>query len=287
MARILGVGVATLDIINYVEHYPEPDQEVRANARRMSCGGNASNTLMVLSDLGHQVALAAVLARDHESDLICQALQDHHIDISPCVRMSGRSPVSCVLVAADSASRTIVHYRDLPELPASALTGMDLDGFDWLHFEGRNIDQTREMMAHVRENCPATVISLELEKPRPGIETLLPYANLVLYSGTFVRSQSATPGEQWLKSRHQQDDHAIQVCSDAEQGAWACDRQGKLYYSPAWVPGRVVDTLGAGDVFNAAFINAMLKSRSLQNALEQACKMAGEKCARQEIVTQS
>ena len=48
--RILGVGIATLDLINEVERYPPEDAEVRALTQRRSRGGNAANTLAVLSD---------------------------------------------------------------------------------------------------------------------------------------------------------------------------------------------------------------------------------------------
>jgi len=40
----------------------------------------------------------------------------------------------------------------------------------------------------------------------------------------------------------------------------------------------VVDTLGAGDVFNAAVIDQLSKGASLQRILEAACRLAGRKC---------
>ena len=30
MARVLGIGIATLDIVNLVDHYPVEDEEMRA-----------------------------------------------------------------------------------------------------------------------------------------------------------------------------------------------------------------------------------------------------------------
>ena len=54
MARILGIGIATLDVINIVDEYPREDDEIRANGQRIARGGNVTNTLVVLSQLGHQ-----------------------------------------------------------------------------------------------------------------------------------------------------------------------------------------------------------------------------------------
>jgi len=281
VASILGVGVATLDIINYVARYPEENQALRASNQRISCGGNATNTLTILSRLGHRVALAAVLATDHQAGIIYRALQDQQIDISACVHLPGKSPLSCVVVAQETASRTIVHYRELPELSASSFIEQDLAGYDWIHFEGRNIEQTEQMMMHVRRYYPGIRLSLEVEKPRDGIAALFSFADLILFSASYVRSQGTLADQQWLLSIQQQAKQAIVVCSDAERGAWACDVAGNTYHAPAVAPAKLIDTLGAGDTFNAAMIHALLDEQSLQAALCMACQLAGDKCGQQ------
>lgn len=47
---------------------------------------------------------------------------------------------------------------------------------------------------------------------------------------------------------------AVLVCAWAEEGADALGPDGKLIHSDAFPPPRVVDTLGAGDTFNASVI---------------------------------
>ncbi|HED16236.1 MAG TPA: ketohexokinase [Gammaproteobacteria bacterium] len=278
MANILGVGIATLDIINYVAHYPEEDQELRASSQRISCGGNATNTLTVLSRLGHRTSLVAVLGEDYESGLIVQMLQQCKINISACERLPGKSPLSCILIAQSCASRTIVHYRDLPELSASAITRLDLSEYDWVHFEGRNIEQTRQMLLHTSKHYPDIRLSLEVEKPHAGISTLFAIPDVIFFSAPYVQSQGGKAEESWLVSMQRQARQAIVVCSDAARGAWVCDRDGKASYAPASAPDKLIDTLGAGDTFNAAMISALLEGLSLQSALQKACKLAGDKC---------
>ena len=68
------------------------------------------------------------------------------------------------------------------------------------------------------------------------------------------------------------------VCAWGDSGAAAMDRDGSLWESPAFVPPQVVDTLGAGDVFNAGLIDGLLRRRALAQALDQACRLAGRKC---------
>ena len=52
----------------------------------------------------------------------------------------------------------------------------------------------------------------------------------------------------------------------------------QVYESPAYPPESVVDTLGAGDTFNAGIIHCLSQGRSVSEALQYACKLAGTKC---------
>ena len=80
MSKILAVGIATLDIINSVAGYPAEDDEVRAVSQRLCRGGNATNTLAVLSQLGHQCHWAGVLADEPDARHIEADLERHRID---------------------------------------------------------------------------------------------------------------------------------------------------------------------------------------------------------------
>jgi ketohexokinase len=51
-----------------------------------------------------------------------------------------------------------------------------------------------------------------------------------------------------------------------------------VLHSAAFPPEQVVDTLGAGDTFNAGLISALVSGLSADLALEQACRLAGCKC---------
>jgi ketohexokinase len=59
------------------------------------------------------------------------------------------------------------------------------------------------------------------------------------------------------------------------------DAAGHVHHAPAVAPAEVVDTLGAGDVFNAAVIDARVRERVPQEALAAGCRLAGRKCGQQ------
>lgn len=157
--RILGVGVATLDLIHRVDTYPPEDAEVRAIHQRKACGGNCANTLTVLADLGHPCLWVGTLAADEGADFIRAALSARGIDCTQAVRHpGGTTPTSHIILSRASGSRTIVHYRDLPELDAAAFARIPLDHLDWVHFEGRNPGETALMMERIRRESPTPPI---------------------------------------------------------------------------------------------------------------------------------
>ncbi len=279
MARILGIGIATLDIINSVAGYPPEDAEVRAAAQRQCRGGNATNTLVVLSQLGHRCAWGGVIAEEPDAARIIDDLTGFGIDLGPVKRTPhGKVPTSYITLNQANGSRTIVHYRDLPEYGYEDFQNIDLTGYDWLHFEGRNIDDTARMLEHAQASQPHTPRSLEIEKARPDIERLFPAATLLLFSRHYAQARGSDDPARFLHDMHQRTPHADLMLAWGEAGAYGVSRAGQLAHSPAFPPPRIVDTLGAGDTFNAGIIDACLRRLTLSETLESACRLAGRKC---------
>jgi len=277
MANVLLVGIATLDIIYKLDHYPLEDTEVRAQSLRLSRGGNAANTAVVLSQLGHHCTFLGVMADAPENAVIEQDFIRYGVDFSHCPRMTGRPPTSSIYIT--KAGRTIVHYRDLPEMAALHFTRMDLNAFDWIHFEGRNIAELGKMLAHVRQLRPELPVSLELEKPREGIETLLNIPDLLICSRGYAQHCGQDQAEQFLSWMQKTAPGKTVVVAWGEAGAYGKTTGGQSCHSPAFPPAHgVLDTLGAGDTFNAGLIGALANGAALAQAIESACKIAGMKC---------
>lgn len=276
--RILAVGIATLDIINRVSHYPQEDQEVRALDQHRVRGGNACNTLVVLSQRGHDCGWAGVLADEPDSQPILDDLRAHHVDLTPCIHHAGgKVPTSYVILSTDTGSRTIVHHRDLPEYPAAALARVDLGSYDWVHFEGRNVEQLGAMLQQAR--AAGVRCSLEVEKPRPGIEDLFGLPDLLLFSRIYARHRGFGRADEFLAEAAPAGVEAY--CAWGEEGAWLRDADGDVRHCPAFAPPRIIDTLGAGDVFNAGVIDARLRGHDAGQALSHGCRLAGRKCGQQ------
>lgn len=281
MSLFLLTGIATLDIVNTVDHYPAEDEELRASASRHSPGGNALNAARILAGLGHRTELLAHLADDAGGKHILATLDADGIDHAHCPCASGTTPTSYITLNAINGSRTIVHYRELPELSSHHFKALPIERFDWLHFEGRNVPETNNMLRHARGRLLDQPISIEIEKPRPGLDQLFPHADVLIFSRAYALALGHTCASELLTALRPLAPRAALVCAWGEDGAWAlaADRRApaEAVHASAVRSGPVVDTLGAGDTFNAGLIEALATGSTLDEALQRAVTLAGRK----------
>jgi ketohexokinase len=278
--RVLAVGGATLDIINSVPAYPKEDDELRATAQQQCRGGNATNTLVVLSQLGHQCSWAGMLGDDAASLLVMDDLRRYGIDTRwVTVQSDGLTPTSYIISSQATGSRTIVHYRDLPEYQFEAFSRIDLTEYDWIHFEGRDVAAYGAMLKHARQAQHTATLSLEIEKPRSGIEGLVPLADVVIFAKAYATSRGYGHARALLKAIRPGAQSAILFATWGEDGAWMQTADDEPRHVPAYPPAQVVDTLSAGDVFNAGVIDGLLLGKDPAVVLSDAARLAGKKCA--------
>ena len=286
MANILCTGIATLDIVNIVASYPHEDDEIRILAQEKRRGGNATNTAVVLSQLGHQCHWAGTLVdpefHDADSQTILEDLQQNQINYEYCQFLNqGKVPTSYITLSQDSGSRTISHYRDLPELSFQVFSNINLAQFDWFHFEGRNIEQTVQMMRYCKKLHPDIPISVEIEKLRKDSAKLIPPADIVLFSKHFALSQGFSSAKTFCQKHNTQYPDKTIICAWGDSGAAASEQQ-QYYWQDALIVD-AVDTLAAGDVFNAGIIDQLLRQKNITASLSYACHLAGRKCTRKGI----
>lgn len=278
MSHILLTGIVVLDIINHLDSYPKEDSEVRAIKQQSRRGGNASNTATILSQLNHNCILAASLSNDSSGQFLRKDIEDNGIQLAiSSASHEYTSPTSYITLNRANGSRSIIHYRNLPELTFDQFDKINLEAVNWYHFEGRNVNETRQMMQ--KSHHFNKTISLEIEKDRDGIDALIPLANIIYFSRPFAQSRNLLEARDCLKYFNSLYPDKVLVCTWGTEGAYAMHNNVE-FFSPAFHIEKSIDTIGAGDTFNAGFIHAQINKFSIQDSLVYACKLAGLKCAK-------
>uniref|UniRef100_A0A8C1WNV5 Ketohexokinase n=1 Tax=Cyprinus carpio TaxID=7962 RepID=A0A8C1WNV5_CYPCA len=285
--KILSIGLVCLDIINVVDKYPEEDTDTRCLSQRWQRGGNASNTCTVLSLLGAPCAFMGSLAPGPVADFIVGDFARRGVDISGVAWQPwGETPCACCVVCPTNGSRTVVLSDiNLPDVSVEDFSKVDLSQYKWIHWEGRNADEQVKMIERVREynskqeEKNRVTISVEIEKTREALYQLFPLGDLVFVSKDVAQHFGFTSAAAALKGFYGRlSKGATLICAWAEKGADAMGPDGVIIHSDAFPPEKLVDTLGAGDTFNASVIYSLSNGGSLQDALTFGCQIAGKKC---------
>lgn len=129
-----------------VPYFPEEDTKLRASSLTVRRGGNCPNSLEVLGQLlGPSVRSYLVAALPDASSPATHRIQASlpGTDLSHCIYRTGKTEAaSCTVIRSEATnSRTIVSYRELPEMTAGEFEGV-VDAFagreeTWWHFEVR------------------------------------------------------------------------------------------------------------------------------------------------------
>lgn len=281
---VLVVGDACVDLVVQI---PERSGSERQHPPpELHGGGTGGNTAVALARLGLPTVFLGAVGDDGYGRFALDSLEREGVD-THCVTRTQEAFTTQVIALIDrQGERTLVawprrgaaHTRLAPEAVQPALVA----AMAWLHTTGMTLVEapTREAvlraMRLAREaGVPVSFdINLRLgfadgRLPEPFLETIrqaITLADVVFGSATdelvyLTPGLSAEAGARQLAAGER-----MAVIRQGAEGAWVVSARGEASHVPAF-PVAVVDTLGAGDVFNAGFILASLAGKSLPEAV--------------------
>lgn len=272
--RIFLLGNVVQDILLLTPEYPDEDSEQRIAAVEYTLGGNIANTARVLKQFDHEVTWCGVLPDNTHGQRLASQLNELGIHtLIHWLPNHYQVPTSYIVLNQSNGSRTIMHHRNMPELTAhQILPILDDTHYDWAHIEARNPKEQQHIIKHLA-HTGCTRISLEIEKAREDLAKLETLASVIMYSRAYAQSLGYNETQTFLESGS--NTNQTRVCGWGEKGAGAQDNNGNYYWQAANAI-KAMDTLGAGDVFNAGIIHYY--SKNIGHTLKQACLLAEKKC---------
>jgi len=214
----LGIGVACLDYLAFVDHYPIEDEKIRSTNLITRSGGNVLNCLSVLSLLGFSCKLVTLIGTDSNSiPLINQCsrlnINTHLSDLSTVV-----TPFSYIIVNKQKSTRTIIHTPG-GDMKIDHLTNSCIEGIDLVYVDGRQDHASSIIAEWAYEKGLPIVYDLEGKgKYIQNYYKLLFYSNYVIVSSSFFlrENQKILEG---IFSIFSHGNKAFVICTMGAQGS--------------------------------------------------------------------
>lgn len=260
MFDVVGIGLNAIDYLCCIPRYPVPGEKLRMTGFSRQGGGQVATALVALSRWGLRTMYVGNVGEDEHGLLSLSLLREEGIDVSRAKTIPGAaSQFAVILVQEDSGERTILWERDSririrPEdVPVEEIRrsrSVLLDGHD-----------IPASVASARAAREAGVpVVLDAEKVQEGTEELLGLCDHIVAASSFLAHllPGAAPAEGIREIFRRASARSVTVTLGGD-GALGFD--GREVFRVHGIGVQAVDTTGAGDVFHAGFLFALLAKR--------------------------
>lgn len=274
---VVGLGQISLDHVATLERPPELGSKVGALEYRDHPGGQVATALLACTRLGLRGALLGAVGDDPAADVALAPLAAAGVALSGVRVIAGaRTRTAFITVVREGGERTIVWHRD----PRLSLGGDAVDPESVRAGRALLIDtefpEAVTRAAAIAREAGIPVV-LDADQLEPGVEALLHGVDFPLVSWEFAETVYGTTSPRDALARLAAGGARMAVVTLGEAGAIA-QLGERVITSPGFcVPAR--DTTGAGDVFHAAFVWALLEGRGAEEILRTANAAAALSCA--------
>lgn len=286
--HVISLGDLVLDVILPTTLPVQPGAHQEPTYRRVEPGG-AGNFMIAARRMGLRVSAAGTVGADPFGAEIRAALAAEDIDIS-LVNIVPDSTSTLVIVLTDSASGAhtfIGHYGEGPEAPYPDGLDERLANANVLYVQGYTFAERRIVPLAFRamERAEAAKVPVYLDVG-PFMAEVSPehIPWIVQRAAVLLMTEDEVPlaaggraGRAAYDYLLEQGPHTLIV----KQGAAGCSIiTGDLWDRVPGYPSQVVDTVGAGDCFDAAFLAGRLRGLSLTDSARLANAMGAAVVAR-------
>lgn len=254
-------------------------------------GGSAANTTCILAAMGRETMFLGVAGADKAGEEVIASMKGVNISL---VQRLNENQVCIVLLSPKSRDRglcvfsTSQSFSEVPEIWLNSLSNVQclhLSSFSSPH----QVRIQEELVSHLKAHSLLSLDPGEIYSAL-GIERLaklLGRTNLLFiteHEVELLTGMAVADGVRYLFSMlcsnqpefkiFEQTGGAVVVVKQGKKGAIAFGSNGLMLPVNALEVKNVVDTTGAGDAFNAGFLNAMFAGEALEVCMQEGHRIA-------------
>jgi sugar/nucleoside kinase (ribokinase family) len=273
---VLACGLATVDVVQTVDHVPAADEKLVALATRVEAGGPALNAAVTAAVLGMPCRLVSAVGRSPLAEVVRADCAEHGVELVDLAGEGFDAPVASVLVTAATGQRAVASGSVAGRVTTRPLGAHELaaalDGMGAVLVDGHHLSAAVPLAASAR--AAGVPVLVDGGSWKPGLGALLAHADVLVASADFHAPAGdrlddlLSLGPEWVAR---------------SAGAGPVEWRAADGSSGAVEPPRVdvVDTLGAGDVLHGALLADVGRHGicDLPGALDRAVAVASRSAA--------
>jgi ribokinase len=281
--QIVGLGMATLDVLLRLEDMPTWERGTRIHGFRLEGGGPVGTAMVAAARLDAKVGFIGTAGTDEAAEIKLRSMVEAGIDLSHLVRRPGTDDqVIVVYVHAETGERTFAGVRSTNRRPLSVdeLDRGYITGAEYLHLEGFHGEAALQAAMWMKEAGKNVVLDGGQTRGRVGEHhrKLIEYVDVLITGSGFARGLTGVDdiweaGEAILEMGPR-----IFVETVGKEGSYTVTADER-FHTPAFQVD-VIDTTGAGDVFHGAYIVGLLHGWSLRQIAQFSTAVSAIKCTK-------
>jgi sulfofructose kinase len=272
---LVGVGLNATDTIIPVPEYPARGSKVAFRSANVLPGGQVASAVAACAQWGLRTRYVGKVGDDAAGELHREEFARLGVEAHLVVAEGCPSQQAFILVD-DKGERTVLWKRDERlKLGAEELRR------DWvvdarvLHVDGHDTAAAAMAAGWARE--AGVPVVADLDELYPGVEELLPKLDYFVSSRDIPgRLTGEADLRKALPEVRERYGCVLAAATLGEEGVLAWD--GVKFWHAAAYRVKVLDSIGAGDIFHAGFIYGLLQGWGMQRQLDFACAAAALNC---------
>ena len=277
---VVGLGANSVDFVHVLPGYPHPVgrfAKMRIEKQEILCGGQTATAMCACAQLGLRAKYTGVTGTDDNGRRVRRELERRGIDLSDVVIRDAQNQFAVILVDETTGDRIVLWDRDEKllmrerEIPAESIASSRV-----LHVD--DVDQAAAIRAaHIARGAGVPVTS-DIDRITDRTGELVAAVTIPIFAEHVPPHITGVNDPERALRKLRESHHGLLCVTLGDRGALALDGD-TIHYVPAFQV-NALDTTGAGDVFRAGFIYALLHGSPAGDILRFANAAAAVGCTR-------
>jgi len=274
--EVVVIGELNVDIIlNRIDHFPVMGKEMLAKSMDITLGSSSAIFASNLSILGSSVAFIGKIGNDSFASVVLDSLNSKGVDTSNIIQSSTLNTGATIVLNYDQDRAMVTYPGAMEDLKLQDIDFNFLTTARHLHFSSIFLqpgicESLPILFAKAKSSGLTTSLDPQWdpsEKWEVNLAGLLPMLDIFLPNLAEFQLLTGTKSmEEGIAKIQEIAPNITLIIKDGINGAY-CWKAGEIIHQPAFLNNEVVDCIGAGDSFNAGFINSFVKGLSLEQCL--------------------